>query len=177
MGEVEAGQLRSSGRPVRIDEPYQHYQFSGRGDVVAWSMPRLALLHIENRTEFPNVQEAAGAYNAKRAYLGEALARRLGVRAWRSETHVMAALWSADVRHVLRRRTETFRSLCPDSIDAFQAWWRGEPPREGMTSSLIILDPAPDLGRARRFADLEAALRAEPRYRDYAAAARRISRG
>ena len=70
MGEQEAAHLRSLGYDVSIDEPYQHYQFAGRADVLAWRLEDRALLHLENRTRFPNLGEAAGAYNAKRAYLG-----------------------------------------------------------------------------------------------------------
>jgi transcriptional regulator with XRE-family HTH domain len=69
MGELEAAHLRSLGYGVSIDEPYQHYQFAGRADVIAWRLAERALLHLENRTRFPNVGEAAGAYNAKRVYL------------------------------------------------------------------------------------------------------------
>ena len=39
-----------------------------------------ALLHIENRTQFPNVQEALGGFGSKRAYLGGVLAARLWAR-------------------------------------------------------------------------------------------------
>ncbi len=56
MGEAGAAHLRTLGFAVRLDEPFQHYQFAGRGDVVAWSVERAALLHLENRTAFPNLQ-------------------------------------------------------------------------------------------------------------------------
>ncbi len=35
LGELEAAHLRELGFGVAIDEPYQHYQFAGRADVVA----------------------------------------------------------------------------------------------------------------------------------------------
>ena len=104
MGEYEAAHLRPLKYSLSIDEPYQHYHFAGRADVVAWHVEEMVLLHIENRTRFLDIQEAAGAYNAKRAYLGAALAQRLGIRGWRSQTHVMAALWSAEISHTLRLR-------------------------------------------------------------------------
>jgi transcriptional regulator with XRE-family HTH domain len=176
MGEVEAERLRGHGFEVGIDEPYQHYQFAGRGDVVAWSLGRRALLHIENRTRFPDVQETAGAYNAKRAYLGAALGDRLGVPGWRSETHVLAALWSAETLHVMRLRGATFASLCPDTLDAFDRWWTGDPPTSGRRSILLVLDPAQELGRQRRYVGRDAIDRVEARYRDYADAARRVTR-
>jgi len=170
MGEYEAAHLRRRGHGVGIDEPYQHYQFAGRADVVAWDVEHRALLHIENRTRFPDFQEVAGVYNAKRAYLGAALAQRVGVSRWDSETHVVAGLWSAEVLHLLRLRTESFRSLCPDPVTAFEGWWTGRPPDPGRTSTLIVLDPlAP--GRRRPYVGLEAALKADPRYRGYADAA------
>lgn len=53
MGELQASRLRSNGFGVGMDEPYQHYQFAGRADLVAWESERAALLHIENRTGFP----------------------------------------------------------------------------------------------------------------------------
>jgi hypothetical protein len=52
MREFEAAHLRRLGKNLRIgiDEPYQHYQFAGPADVVAWDLAARALLHIENRT-------------------------------------------------------------------------------------------------------------------------------
>jgi hypothetical protein len=171
MGEFEAGHLRALRRHVGIDEPYQHYQFAGRGDVVAWDEPAGAFLHIENRTRFPDLQEIAGSFNSKRAYLATAIAQRLGVRGWASETHVIAVLWSAEVLHTLRLRPETFRSLCPDPPDACADWWSGHPPRSGSTSTLVVLDPLAS-GRQLAFIGLERAIAgAPPRHRGYADAA------
>ena len=78
MGEVEAGHLRrlALGPTVALDEPYQHFQFAGRADLIACDLDRRALLHVENRTRFPDFQDMAGAFNAKRAYLGRVLADR-----------------------------------------------------------------------------------------------------
>ena len=175
MGELEAAHLRALGFEIAIDEPYQHYQFAGRADVVAWSSSDRALLHLENRTRFPNLQEAAGSYNAKRAYLGAVLADRLGIRGgFRSESHVIVGLWSAEVLHALRLRRATFRSLCPNTIEGFEAWWNGHPPAAGRTSAFVLLDPFA-LGRMRPFVDLETAIAARPRVRGYAEAARRVT--
>jgi hypothetical protein len=174
MGELEAAHLRARGFQMSVDEPYQHYQFAGRADLVAWSVDALALLHIENRTRFPDFQEAAGAYNAKRAYLGAALAERLGVGRWRSETHVVAALWSAEVLHMLRIRTESFRALCPNGPEAFTSWWNGVPARHGRTSALVVLDPLAT-GRQRAFISLDEGLSARPRHRGYADCASKLA--
>jgi transcriptional regulator with XRE-family HTH domain len=178
MGELEVGHLRTRGHQTLVDEPYQHYQFSGRADVVAWDLGTAALLHIENRTQFPNYQEAAGSFNAKKAYLATDLAARLALPRVRSVTHVMVCLWSAEILHALRLRRDTFRSLAPDAPDAFQAWWDGRLPVAAKTSSaLIVLDPFAT-GRERAWIDLETALGdIRPRYRDYADAASRIRRG
>lgn len=168
MGELEAAHLRQLGYGVGVDEPYQHYQFAGRSDVVAWDVQARVLLHIENRTRFPDFQDMAGSYNAKRAYLAESLGRRLGVRRWASETHVIAALWSSEVLHALRMRPDSFRSLCPDAADAFAGWWRGEPPPSGATSTLVVIDPVASR-RQRLFIGLDEALAAaRPRHRGYA---------
>jgi hypothetical protein len=174
MGEFEARRLRRLGYEVGIDEPYQHYQFAGRADVVAWHRARRALLHVENRTRFPDVQEFAGAYNAKRAYLAATIAQRVGLRKWASETHVVAALWSADVLHATRLRLDTFRSLCPDGPAGWLGWWAGDPPTEGKTSALIVLDPMAE-GRQRRFVALSDVAAVRPRYRGYAEAAARLT--
>lgn len=174
MGELEAAHLRRLGYRVGIDEPYQHYQFAGRADLVAWDPDSRALLHIENRTRFPDLQEAAGSFNAKRAYLGAALAVRLGIGRWASETHVIAGLWSAEMLHVVRLRTATLRAICPDPATAFEAWWSGDPAPRGTTSTLILLDPAAS-GRQRAFIDLGDALTARPRHRGYAEAASILS--
>jgi transcriptional regulator with XRE-family HTH domain len=170
MTEIDARRFRGHKLPHSIDEPYQHYQFAGRADLVAWSLEEAALLHIENRTRFPDLQAVAGSYNAKRVYLPDALAARLGIRRWRSETHVMVCLWSAEVLHALRLRTESFRALFPDPADSFAAWWDGRPPAAGVTSTLVVLDPLA-VGRQRAFVDLETALGVDPRHRGYAAAA------
>jgi hypothetical protein len=167
MGEFEVGHLRAMGFPIGVDEPYQHYQFAGRADVVAWDLTQAALLHIENRTRFPDFQEMAGAYNAKRAYLAEAIGERVGVRRWSSQTHVVVALWSAEVLHALRMRTESFRSLCPDGPEAFAGWWSGVAPTVGTTSAMILLDPLA-AGRERQFIGFPAGGTTRPRYRGYA---------
>jgi transcriptional regulator with XRE-family HTH domain len=177
MGEVEARVLRRSGRTTAIDEPYQHYQFAGRADVLAWDEEDL--LHIENRTRFPDLQEAAGAYNAKRRYLAGALAERAGIgpRGWRSVTHVMACLWSAEVLHVVRLHRASFDALCPDLPDALGAWLAGGQPQPGVTSTLVVLDPVVPFGSRRRtIAAAAEPPRLEPRYRGYADAAGALRR-
>ena len=177
MGDAEARHLRSLGFDVGLDMPYQHYQFAGRADLLAWDRERRSLLHVENRTRFPNLQEAFGSYNAKRAYLAADVAERIGLGGgWRSETHVIAALWSSEVLHSLRLRTASFEAVCPDPPNAFAAWWSGEPPAQSQANCLVVLDPDPGgpAARRRRFIGLAEALRAEPRYRDYAAAAQAL---
>lgn len=171
MGELEAAHLAGLGYEVAMDEPYQHYQFAGRADVAAWDRTTRALLHIENRTRFPNVQEALGSYGAKRAYLGRALAERLEIPGgWVSETHVMVALWSSEVIHVIRQREASFGASCPDRPDGLRAWWAGDVAGlRGITSSLALLDPTPGVRNAYRFTDHHQ--RTRPRYRGYADAA------
>ncbi|MHB8958814.1 MAG: helix-turn-helix domain-containing protein [Candidatus Limnocylindrales bacterium] len=177
MGELEARALAKPGRTIAIDEPYQHYQFAGRADVLAWE--GRDLLHIENRTRFPNLQDAVGSYNAKRQYLARSLAVQLNVgpRGWRSVTNVMACLWSAEVLHVLRLRSASFAALCPDPPDQLEAWLRGEEPTAGVTSSLVVLDPLVPFGsRKRSIAALVDVPRLESRYRGYAEAAEALRR-
>ena len=175
MGETEASHLRELGFGVGLDEPYQHYQFAGRADVVAWDLEHRALLHLENRTRFPDFQEMAGAFNAKRAYLGSVLADRLQVRGWASETHVIVALWSSDVLHSIRLRAASFRALCPDPEASFEGWWSGVAPLPGRTSALVVLDPVAR-GRQAVFIGLERALLARPRHRGYAEARAALGR-
>jgi transcriptional regulator with XRE-family HTH domain len=170
MGDAEASVFQGYGLPVRLDEPFQHYQFAGRADLVSWSVEHRALVHIENRTRFPDLQESFGSFNAKPSYLAESLATRLQLRGgFRSETHVLVGLWSAEVLHTVRLRSASFRANCPDSAEAFSDWWSGRPP-PGRFATLVLFDPA-DRPRSRRFIDLDAAMRAEPRYRSYADAA------
>lgn len=173
MGELEASTLRAHGFRVAIDEPYQHFQFAGRADVVAWTVKPATLIHLENRTQFPNHQEAAGAFNAKKAYLAGELANRLGVGRFVSVTHVMVCLWSAEVLHSLRIHPETFRALGPDPAAAFERWWSGTTPAVGTSATVAVMDPFAS-ERQRQWIDLEAALDgARPRYRGYAEAAAR----
>jgi transcriptional regulator with XRE-family HTH domain len=158
MGELEVAHLRQLSFPIAIDEPYQHYQFAGRADVVAWDIPT-----------------RAGSFNAKRAYLGRVLADRLGVGAWRSETHVIVALWSAEILHALRLRSESFRAICPDEPLGFAGWWQGEPPATGKRSEFVVFDPLA-AGRQRRWLGLDAGLTARARHRGYADVARLLTR-
>lgn len=175
LGEHWAKLLQALTYHVFIDHPYQHYQFAGRTDVLSWSLEPPALLRIENRTRFPDLQQAAGSFNAKRQYLARTVATRLGIRGFESETHVMAGLWSAEVSHSVRLRPATFKSLCPDDAGPFHAWLAGHPPAAGVTSAFILLDPFAS-GRQAPTAGLHAAIeRARPRFRGYAEAARRLS--
>ena len=166
---MEAGRLRRLGFRVSLDEPYQHYQFAGRADVLAWSADGRALLHLENRTAFPNIQAALGSFNAKRAYLGRALASRLGLTTWRTETHVLVVAWTDEALHAIRIHEETFRSTGPDGAAGFAGWWSGTPPRTGSRSEIVVIDPAPATNRRARWIDLDGAMRARPRHRDYRA--------
>lgn len=172
MGEYEVTVLGGHGYRVSVDEPWQHYRFSGRADVLGWDSPGRALLHIENRTQFPDVQDSAGRYNGKKAYLAGAIWERLGMAGPPlSVTHAVVALWSAEVIEVLRRSPATFAAVCPDPPDAFLGWWAGRPPRTGVTSTLLLLDPFAT-GAQRRFATLREVLDgAGPRVSGYAAAA------
>lgn len=72
------------------------------------------MLHIENRTRFPDLQEAAGSFNAMCQYLAVVLARQVGPRRFDSQTHVMAGLWSSEVIHAVRLHPSTFRALAAD---------------------------------------------------------------
>ena len=180
MGEMLAARLAGHGFPVSIDEPYQHYQFAGRADVLAWDLEARALLHVENRTKFPNLQDAIGSYNAKRAYLPGVLSERLGLRTgFASVTNVIAGLWSSEVIHIARIRSATFSSVCPDDRSAFDAWWGGSPPATGTISAFILLDPIATAGARRSaFVGLEQVLSGSirPRYRGYASAVEGLRR-
>jgi hypothetical protein len=168
MGECEARHFRAFGRfGLGLDEPYQHFQFAGRADFVAWDLDQRALLHIENRTRFPDFQEMAGAFNAKRAYLAESIGERLKVASCTSQTHVIAALWSSEVLHALRLRTDSFQALCPDGPEDFAGWWRGDPPSFANGSTLIVLDPLAS-GRQAPWIDLTQVATARPRHHGYA---------
>jgi hypothetical protein len=179
MGEMIAARMAGHGFLVAIDEPYQHYQFAGRADVVAWDVATRSLLHIENRTRFPNLQDAIGSYNAKRAYLPRVLAERLELRGgFATITNVIAGLWSGQVIHAARIRAATFQSVCPDDPSAFDAWWAGVPPRTASsTSAFVLLDPASAEGPSP-FAGLGQVLQGSirPRYRGYADALVRLGR-
>ena len=171
MGESLAERLGSFGLQIALDDPFQHYQFAGRADLLAWSTERRALLHIENKTRFPNVQDAFGSYNVKRRYLPAITAERLGLRrGWDVMTNVIVALWSSELLHDLRLHPTSFRAVCPDSAEAFAAWWSGDLPRTAtVTSSLVLFDPIAG-GRSdrRRFVGLDEADTARGRYRGYA---------
>lgn len=172
MGEQLLAMLAPHGIPCGVDEPWQHYRFSGRADILAWHLPHRALLHVENRTRFPDVQDAIGRFNGKRAYLAGSSWERLGMNGPpKAETHVMLALWSLEVLDTLRAFPGTFGAVCPDPPDVFLAWLAGRLPTTGVTSSLVLFDPFA-MGSQVRFASLREALAdAKPRVAGYAAAA------
>ena len=177
MGELEAGLLAGHDHRVAIDHPYQLYQFAGRADVLAWSTARRSMLHIENRTRFPNLQDTAGSFNAKCQYLASVLAKQLDTHPFRSQVHVIVALWSSEVIHAIRLRPQSFRALCPDPPDPFEAWLAGNPPAEpGLVRTLVLLDPFAR-GRRRAWVGLDPVLSGvKPRMRGYAEAAARLDR-
>ncbi|MFN8519577.1 MAG: helix-turn-helix transcriptional regulator [Chloroflexota bacterium] len=172
MGEAQAATLQRQGMPVRLDEPWQHYHFSGRADLISWNPAWEALLHIENRTRYPDVQDSVGRFNAKRSYLATALWRALGFRRPpTTEVHVMVAIWSSEVLRVIRRDPATFRATCPDPPQAYLDWLSGIPPTRTRVTTFVLFDPFAT-GRRRRFLDLESALDgARARIHDYAEAA------
>ncbi len=171
MGEAIAERIGSFGFDLALDDPFQHYQFAGRADVLAWSIERRALLHVENKTRFPNIQEAFGSYNIKRRYLPAIAAGRLGLRGgWDVVTNVVVALWSAEILHALRLHPTSFRAVCPDPPDAFGDWWSGAIPADnGATSCLVLFDPIGG-GRSdrRRYVGLDRIDDVRGRYRGYA---------
>jgi transcriptional regulator with XRE-family HTH domain len=174
MGEMEARLLASLGYELAIDHPYQHYQFAGRADVLAWHRDRGALLHLENRTRLPDLQEAAGSFNAKCQYLAPVLARQIGLGRFVSQTHVMVGLWSSEVIHAVKRRPATIRALAPDGDTRLEAWLRGDPPPGGTSRSFVLLDPLAG-PRQQAIAGLDALLDgARPRVRGYREAADRL---
>ena len=140
------------------------------------------MLHIENRTRFPDIQSFIGSYNAKRAYLAPAIAERVGLRSgFATVDHVVVALWSSEVLHALRLRGGSFSAVCPDSIERFEAWWSGSIPggdgtldlrrAAASSSSLAVFDPLTGTRTSRRrWIRLDEARRVDPRYRDYSAA-------
>ena len=174
MGEAEAREFAFRGYSLAIDEPYQHFQFAGRADVLAWDLDARALLHLENKSQLSDLQDVAGSYNAKRTYLAAVMAERLGLgpAGWRTVTHALVVLWSSEVLHILRLHQGTFGALCPSGLDPFAAWWKGDPLQPGVTSSLVVFDPDPNLGpRKLQFVGADRVAVVDPRSRDYAAAA------
>ncbi len=168
MGELLAGRIAGRGRELSLDEPFQHFQFAGRADLLAWSASDRSMLHIENRTRFPNLQDAFGAYNTKRAYLAKTVADRLALRGgFRSVTHAMVCLWSAEVLHTLRLHSASFAAICPDDPGWLEAWLTGQPVPDGVTSTLIVLDPAAR-PRERLFVSRVDAAPVRPRHAGYA---------
>jgi len=172
MGEAEAALLQGPGRGLSLDEPYQHFQFAGRADLVAWTLEPATLLHIENRTRFPNLGEAFGAFNAKRRWLAPVLAERLEVRrGFQSVTHVLVGLWTSEVLHSVRMHPSSFRAVCPDGSVAFDAWIAGAPIPPGVTTTILLFDPVPGTrSDRRRWVDPDGTARVRPRYAGYAEA-------
>jgi transcriptional regulator with XRE-family HTH domain len=166
-----AGRLRDRGSTVALDEPFQDYHFAGRADLLAWRLDRAALLHVEVKTRFPDIQDALGRYNEKRRYLPRQLAERVGLHGgWMNVTNVLCGLWSAELIHPLRLRWSSFAVTCPDDEEPFEAWLRGDLPEAGATtSSLVLVDPALEVRPIRRwYVGRDRLLVVRPRYHGYA---------
>ncbi|MFN8621511.1 MAG: helix-turn-helix transcriptional regulator [Chloroflexota bacterium] len=167
MGEVQARRFGVGSREVLIDEPYQHFRFAGRGDVVVVDRERRAMEHSENKTRIVNVGELGGSFNAKCLWLAEHVAERYRLPRFRSQTHVLVLLWSEEVLAVARTLGRTLRALGPSGIRPFAAWWDGSP-LPGAHRSVVVLDPI-DRGTSQpQWASIEDALELRPRYRGYA---------
>jgi len=167
--ETLAARYTAQGRIVAVDEPFQHFHFAGRGDVVAIETGGPDLIHHEVKTALPNIGEAAGSWNAKRQYLAPVLAQRYGFRhGFRSMTHVLTFAWTAECLHLIRIRASTIRSLGPDDEGAFRAWWEGATPSDaGVTATVVLLDPVPR-ERSASWTGIRDLARLRPRYRGYA---------
>jgi transcriptional regulator with XRE-family HTH domain len=167
--ELLAARYTAKGHLVTVDEPFQHFQFAGRADVVAIDPGGPDLLHHEVKTALPNIGDLAGSWNAKRQYLAASIAQRHGFRhGFRTVTHVLTIAWTAECLHVLRLRSATFRSLGPDGPDAFARWWEGAPLADvGITATVVVLDPI-DRPRAPAWVALADLGALRPRHRDYA---------
>jgi hypothetical protein len=139
----------------------------GRADVLAIDHDAASLLHLELRTRLPNIGETAGSFNAKCTWLGDQVAASVGLRRFRSETHVLVLLWSSEVLHTLRLRTDIMRAMGPAGAAPFERWWAGLSPDPGKHRGLVVIDPIDRGRRYRRWVDLDAALTAHPRYRGY----------
>jgi transcriptional regulator with XRE-family HTH domain len=175
--EMLAARYYAQSRLVMADEPFQHYQFAGRADVMAVDPAGPDLLHHEVKTALLNIGELAGAWNAKRHYLAASIAQRHGFRhGFRSVTHVLTIAWTAECLHVVRIRGATIHSLGSDAPDAFARWWAGERPEApGTTSTVVIVDPIVR-PRAPTWAALGEVGAVRPRYRDYADLLRELRR-
>lgn len=167
MGEVQARRFGTGMRQVLVDEPYQHFRFAGRGDLVVVDRSRHAVHHSENKTRIVNVGELSGSFNAKCLWLAGHVAKRSGVRLFTSESHTLVLLWSEEVLAVARSLGRTLRSLGPHGTDPFAAWWDGTP-LAGMHRGLVVFDPIDRGTSQRQWVGLDEALEARPRYRGYA---------
>jgi transcriptional regulator with XRE-family HTH domain len=167
--EMLAARHAAPGRLVTADEPFQHYQFAGRADLVVIDPAGPDLLHHEVKTAIPNVGELAGSWNVKRQYLARALAERHAIRSgFRSVTHVLTIAWTADCLRVLRVRAATFRTLGPDDPIGFATWWEGRvPASRGSVASVILLDPI-QRTRAAPWTGIETLASVRPRHSGYA---------
>ena len=78
----------------------------------------------------------------------------------------------------VRSHRASFSSVCPDLQDAFESWWRGEPPAAGRHSILVFFDP--EEGRRsdrRRWIGLMDSALARAKYRGYADAMAQLGYG
>ena len=166
MGEVQARRFGTGKRQVLIDEPYQHFRFAGRGDLVVVDRRGRALEHSENKTRIVNVGELSGSFNAKCLWLAGHVAERSGLRRFTSETHVLVLLWSEEVLAVARSLGRTLHSLGPQGTEPFAAWWDGMP-LPGVHRSLVVFDPVDRGTSQRQWVGLDEALEMRPRYRGY----------
>lgn len=167
MAEVQARRFGTGSRLVLIDEPYQHFRFGGRGDLVVLDRARTALHHSENKTRIVNVGELSGSYSAKCRWLARDVVERHGVRRLTSESHTLVLLWSEEVLAVARTLGHTLRALGQHGTRSFGTWWDDQP-LPGVHRGIVVFDPIDRGSGQPQWVGLDEALEARPRYRGYA---------
>lgn len=167
MAEVQARRFGTGQRRVLIDEPYQHFRFAGRGDLVVVDRARSALHHSENKTRIVNVGELSGSFNAKCRWLAQDVAERHGLGRLKSESHTLVLLWSEEVLAVARTLGRTLQALGQHGARPFGAWWDGRP-LPGVHRGIVVFDPIDRGSGQPQWVGLDEALQARPRYQGYA---------
>ena len=121
MVEAMSRILVDAGWQITAESGFNHYGERGSADILAWHRARLAILIVETKSRFGDLQDTLAALDRKRRVLPIEFEKRFG---WRPRV-VGVLLVLPDLsthRHVAARHPTIFRASFPHRQDEVTEW-------------------------------------------------------